>query len=328
MIIKRLEIPEDIDTIQLDAISLVHSPAIEVNFMTFAKLELSGNNTLITDFDFTIYDPINNKITLLGKEIIDLIKTGKNIIIATHREDTQINRDIIKHITGISDDKLFLGQDAEGKANIVSKYPNAIFYDDTKENRDKVKELNPTAEVRIPSPEIKPEKMAALEDKQMVIGPALIPNKLILRKDTEGNYYYVYFDKQTVEQCFNIWMGKSQKYTLAHESALTDIEIRDNWLVMDPECDKSKALGFNNLPEGTWMSATYIKNKMLWEKIKQGEYNGWSIEGTFSEIFSKQMFASQTMSIEEYKTMRIKEIYMSSMDEELKVKKILKIVNE
>ena len=32
---------------------------------------------------------------------------------------------------------------------------------------------------------------ASIDEKQMVIGPAMVPNKLIVRKDEEGNPYYV-----------------------------------------------------------------------------------------------------------------------------------------
>jgi hypothetical protein len=50
--------------------------------------------------------------------------------------------------------------------------------------------------------------------------------------------------------------------------------------------DKSKALGFN-VPKGTWMTSMKINNKETWNKIKAGELNGFSVEGSFLEIVTK-----------------------------------------
>ena len=38
------------------------------------------------------------------------------------------------------------------------------------------------------------------KEKQLLVGAALIPNKMIFRKDAENNGYYVYFSKETVKQ--------------------------------------------------------------------------------------------------------------------------------
>jgi hypothetical protein len=36
-------------------------------------------------------------------------------------------------------------------------------------------------------------------------------------------------------------------------------------------------------PEGTWVITMKVGNGELWDKIKQGKYNGFSIEGYFNE---------------------------------------------
>jgi hypothetical protein len=46
--------------------------------------------------------------------------------------------------------------------------------------------------------------------------------------------------------------------------------------------DKSTALGFD-VPKGTWMVSYKINNKETWQKIKNGELNGFSITGNFIE---------------------------------------------
>jgi hypothetical protein len=58
--------------------------------------------------------------------------------------------------------------------------------------------------------------------------------------------------------------------------------IVESWLVNDPQYDKIKTLGLD-FPKGTWVITMKVDNKDLWSKIKQGEYNGFSVEGWFNE---------------------------------------------
>jgi hypothetical protein len=50
--------------------------------------------------------------------------------------------------------------------------------------------------------------------------------------------------------------------------------------------DKSTAMGFN-LPRGTWMASYKINDEETWQKIKNGELNGYSIAGNFIEVAHK-----------------------------------------
>ena len=131
-------------------------------------------------------------------------------------------------------------------------------------------------------------------EKQMVYGPALIPDKLILRQNEEtGEYYSVYFSKQTVDKCMNAYMSKNfNKFTVDHENNIKNIRIIENWKVEDPKNDKANHLGFQ-VPAGTWMTGAKVDNEMIWEKIKAGELRGFSIEGFFVENFVKQAFKKE-----------------------------------
>ena len=50
--------------------------------------------------------------------------------------------------------------------------------------------------------------------------------------------------------------------------------------------DKSKLYGFD-LPNGTWFVKMKIQNEDLWNKIKEGELKGLSIEGYFTDKMAK-----------------------------------------
>ena len=50
--------------------------------------------------------------------------------------------------------------------------------------------------------------------------------------------------------------------------------------------DKSRLYGYN-LPKGTWMVSMKINNDELWQKVKDGELKGLSIEGYFADKMEK-----------------------------------------
>ena len=58
--------------------------------------------------------------------------------------------------------------------------------------------------------------------------------------------------------------------------------LLESWIVEDSEMDKAKALGFNP-SKGDWYVSYKINNKETWDKIKNGELNGYSIAGQFIE---------------------------------------------
>lgn len=127
-------------------------------------------------------------------------------------------------------------------------------------------------------------QFAAISDEKMLVaGPMLIPNKKILRLGEDGKKYYVYFSPQTIEKVarkFNK-LKLGDQITLEHGNKTSGIYMVENWIVEHPTKDKSNLYGFT-LPKGTWFSIYSVEeNPKVWEKVKQGEFNGFSIEGLF-----------------------------------------------
>ena len=124
------------------------------------------------------------------------------------------------------------------------------------------------------------------DDKQIVTGPAMIPKQLIPRKDELGNLFHVYFSIETIEKIARKFLADNNSHNtdINHNGAVvSENTLLESWIVEDPELDKAKALGFN-VPKGTWMTSYKINNKETWAKIKAGELNGFSIEGSFLEV--------------------------------------------
>ncbi len=123
-----------------------------------------------------------------------------------------------------------------------------------------------------------------LDEEQMkVIGAMLIPDKLILRVDGDGNPYYVFFSKETVKAIAEKAMKNKliDVVNLEHDMDDTiDAYMTKSWLVEDTDNDLSNKYGMN-LPEGSWVAEYKIEDKNVWEDIKAGVYKGFSIEGIF-----------------------------------------------
>lgn len=123
------------------------------------------------------------------------------------------------------------------------------------------------------------------EEKRIVTGACMIPNQEILRLDAEGKPYFVFFTEDTVAKAQEVFAkyGKTKATNFEHEdSTLEGATVIESWIVKDSKNDKSNALGFD-VPINTWMVSYKVDNDELWEKVKNGEVNGFSIEGVFSK---------------------------------------------
>jgi hypothetical protein len=126
---------------------------------------------------------------------------------------------------------------------------------------------------------------ASNDDKQLLIGPALIPNKDIVRVNGAGEKYMVFFTPETVEQAAHLFMkqARTASTTVDHERPADEVFIFESWTIENSKTDKAALYGFDDLPVGTWMVAVKVENGDLWKRVKAGELRGFSIEGFFSD---------------------------------------------
>ena len=126
------------------------------------------------------------------------------------------------------------------------------------------------------------------EEKRMLVSPALIPNKQIFRYNPQtDSEYYVYFSKDTVRQAAELYLkhNNHHKATYEHQDRVAGVLTTESW-IKEGDMDKSKMYGFD-LPNGTWFVKMRIDNDDLWNKIKEGELKGLSIEGYFVDKMQK-----------------------------------------
>lgn len=126
-------------------------------------------------------------------------------------------------------------------------------------------------------------------EKHMVYGAALIPDKDIYRNNGEQEFY-INFTKESIERMSQDFMKEYRQYEVKtdHDGIANEVCVVESWLVSDSYKDKSNSLGIN-VPEGTWMVGMKVNNIETWERIKAGELKGFSVESIISlEEFSKQ----------------------------------------
>ena len=126
-------------------------------------------------------------------------------------------------------------------------------------------------------------------EKHLVYGAALIPDKDIYRNNGEQEFY-INFTKESIEKMSQDFMKEYRQYEVKtdHNDVANEVCVVESWLVSDSYKDKSNALGIN-VPEGTWMVAMKVNNIDTWKRIKSGELKGFSVESMISlEEFSKE----------------------------------------
>jgi len=128
------------------------------------------------------------------------------------------------------------------------------------------------------------EFKTADQEKRIVCGAVLIPNKLIYRNQ-DGREFNIVFDAQTIREASHEFFrqGYQNNSTLEHDTDRTieGVTVVESWIKEDEVHDKSVMLGMNE-PVGTLFASMKIDNDEIWnDYIKTGKVKGFSIDGFF-----------------------------------------------
>lgn len=128
------------------------------------------------------------------------------------------------------------------------------------------------------------------DEKRMVTGAVLIPDKPIYRI-RDGREYYIVFDAQTIQKLAEGFLYNNYQHNIsvAHSEGADDVFVVESW-IKTSEQDKSVSLGID-APIGTWFVSMKVNNDEIWQKVKDGEYKGFSIEAIvgLDEIINTQL---------------------------------------
>lgn len=150
--------------------------------------------------------------------------------------------------------------------------------------------------------EKKPLKFTTDSDKQILLGPILIPDKPIYRYDEKLGEYYVVFKKEEIEKLVRKFQATQKSINLNYQhqkdSQLQKAVVQEIWLT--GQNDKSKDHGFTE-PEGSAFVVAHIGDKKFWdEEVKTGKVLGFSIEG-FLDMELKKIPMNKLLKLEIHK---------------------------
>lgn len=159
------------------------------------------------------------------------------------------------------------------------------------------------------------------DDKRIVVGLALVPDKHIYRR--QGDYEYkIVFSKDTVKKASHLYLKQlnNNNATLEHEKDAEGISVVESWIVEDVNNDKSNLYNLNAV-EGAWVVVMKVDNDEIWKDVKEGTYLGLSIEGIFSD---------KEVKTSEEKVKEVKEEVLEEMDmtDEQIIKAIMDMLEE
>lgn len=125
------------------------------------------------------------------------------------------------------------------------------------------------------------------QEKRILMGAALVPNKKIYRKNEKTKREWeIFFKEETVRKASELFLMRSNQNnaTLEHAKDLDGMSVVESWIIEDDVHDKSVKYGFS-LPKGTWMISMKVNNDDIWKRVKSGEVKGFSIEGYFADKY-------------------------------------------
>lgn len=146
------------------------------------------------------------------------------------------------------------------------------------------------------------------QEKRILMGAALVPNKQIYRRNKKNEEYYIYFSEETVRKASELFLMRSNQNnaTYEHDKKLDGMSVVESWIIEDEKQDKSAKYGFS-LPKGTWMISMKVNNDEVWKDVKEGKVKGFSIEGYFADKLEMSQMTEEDLLIEKIKEIILKD---------------------
>ena len=131
------------------------------------------------------------------------------------------------------------------------------------------------------------------EEQKIVSGPLMIADLPIYRRDEEGEYY-VMFTKDQIKKIVQRFFkkGYQAKVNIEHGKPAEGVYMFESYII-DRERGVNPPKGFEDVANGSWFGSFKVENEGLWQKVKDGTFKGFSVEGLFKyektgEVMTKE----------------------------------------
>jgi len=129
-------------------------------------------------------------------------------------------------------------------------------------------------------------------DKRIVSGFFMIADLPIVRSNDMNEKFYVVFKKDTINKIVNKFFkhGYSNNINIMHNKndEAEGVYVIES-LIIDKERGINTPQGFDEVPDGSWWGSMRVENDELWEQIKAGVFNGFSVEGLFGQDNGREL---------------------------------------
>lgn len=115
------------------------------------------------------------------------------------------------------------------------------------------------------------------EEKRIITGVALRADYPILRFE-DGEYFYVKFSPQEIEKMAYKFMKEKRldSVNINHSQNEGGIFLIESYILDS----KHNIQEFKDVALGSWIVSYKVENQLVWEAIKKGQLNGFSVEIT------------------------------------------------
>lgn len=130
------------------------------------------------------------------------------------------------------------------------------------------------------------------DEKMQLLGVAMIPDLPIYRIE-EDEEFYVIWTKEEIENIVKVFMknGLTRSMNVEHDAKQNANSFIFQSFIVDDKIKAPEILGA--VPLGSWVIGVQVEDKKLWEDIKAGKRNGFSIEGLFKMLLTKKVIKKE-----------------------------------
>ena len=115
----------------------------------------------------------------------------------------------------------------------------------------------------------------------------MVAEQPIYRRDEDGTEYYVKFTAESIARIVNklAKSGKPLSFNLNHDD---NQPVKGAYLlshfIIDSKLGMKTPDNFTPAPDGSWFGYVKIDDESVWQKAKDGDIRGFSVEGYFNDI--------------------------------------------
>lgn len=144
-------------------------------------------------------------------------------------------------------------------------------------------------------------KLEFNEDKMIVKGAVMIPDQLIYRNDKLGERFVTY-DINEIQNAARLFLKNGMKFNKDHSSIYTQLDVLESYIANEQN--------EFNVPLGSWIISAKVRDDKLWNEIKNGTFNGFSMQG----LFTNELIGVKELQFNKEKEMDFKEKLQTVID--------------